>query len=129
MNMWRYIVLVCLLFLLVFTFGCVNNQNNNQQNQIQDTKQKIVYNSLHKDNQILLNKTGYACNIVEEYDTVIYTKDMLQYVFNDMESMGYQVVDIEKFTKTTMLSADPIVYQRDTYVRVLYSKKVCAIVN
>lgn len=127
--MWLYIVLVCLPFLLVFTFGCVNNQNNNQQNQIQNTKQKIVYNSLHKGNQILLNKTRYARNIVEEYDTDIYTKDMLQYVFDDMESMGYQVVDIENTTKTIMLSADPIVYQRDKYVRVFYSKKVCAIVN
>lgn len=28
---------------MVFTYGCANNQNNNQQNQIQDTKQKIVY--------------------------------------------------------------------------------------
>ena len=93
-NMWLYIVLVCLPFLLVFTFGCVNNQNNNQQNQIQNTKQKIVYNSLHKGNQILLNKTRYARNIVEEYDTDIYTKDMLQYVFDDMESMGYKVDSI-----------------------------------
>lgn len=127
--MWLYIVLVCLPFLLVFTFGCVNNQNNNQQNQIQNTKQKIVYNSLHKGNQILLNKTRYARNIVEEYDTDIYTKDMLQYVFDDMESMGYKVVDIKNITKTTMLSADPIVYQRDTYVRVFYSKKVYATDN
>lgn len=129
MNMWLYIVLVCLPFLLVFTFGCVNNQNNNQQNQIQNTKQKIVYNSLHKGNQILLNKTRYARNIVEEYDTDIYTKDMLQYVFDDMESMGYKVVDIKNITKTTMLSEDPIVYQRDTYVRVFYSKKVYATDN
>lgn len=73
-DMWRYIPLACLSFLLVFTYGCANNQNNNQQNQIQDTKQKIVYDSLHKDNQILLDKTGYACNIVEEYDTGIYNR-------------------------------------------------------
>lgn len=127
--MWRYMVLACLLFLLVFTYGCANNQNNNQQNQIQDTKQKLVYDSLRKDNQILLQKTGYACNIVEEYDTGIYTKDKLQYVFNDMESMGYQVVSVQNVTKTIMLSADPVVYQKDTYVRVIYSKKVCAVVN
>lgn len=46
-----------------------------------------------------------------------------------MESMGYQVVDIQNVTKTTMLSADPIVYQQDTYVVVFYSKKACAVVN
>ena len=46
----------------------------------------------------------------------------------DMESMWYQV-DTEKFTKTTMLSADPVVYQKDKYVRVLYYRKSCAVVN
>ena len=43
MYMCLYTSLACLSFLMVFTYGCVNNQNNNQQNQIQDTKQKIVY--------------------------------------------------------------------------------------
>ena len=38
-----YSISLFVILLLVFTYGCANNQNNNQQNQIQDTKQKIVY--------------------------------------------------------------------------------------
>lgn len=58
----------------------------------------------------------------------IYHSSMCIVEEYDMESMWYQV-DTEKFTKTTMLSADPVVYQKDKYVRVLYYRKSCAVVN
>lgn len=127
--MKRYIIVICILLVSIIVCGCCNTQNINQQQKHIKSKQEIVYDTLHKENQLLLEKTGYACNIVEEYDIDTYSKDMLQYIFDDMESMGYQVVDTEKFTKTTMLSADPIVYQKDKYVRVLYYRKSCAVVN